>query len=77
MMKTLFIKSSLLLLACLTWGVTTSLAQKTAKVDYGNTPRYAKSNAELPAPQKGEKRVVFLGNSITEGWANTHPDFFK
>ena len=77
MMKTLFIKSSLLLLACLTWGVTTSLAQKTAKVDYGNTPRYAKSNAELPAPQKGETRVVFLGNSITEGWAKTHPDFFK
>lgn len=28
-------------------------------------------------PEKNEKRVVFMGNSITEGWVNTHPDFFK
>jgi lysophospholipase L1-like esterase len=45
--------------------------------DYGNTGRYAKDNAALPAPTKGEKRVVFLGNSITERWMNTHPDFFN
>ena len=56
MMKTSFIKPSLLLFACLIFGVTTSLAQKTFKADYGNTPRYAKSNAELPAPQKGERK---------------------
>jgi GDSL-like Lipase/Acylhydrolase. len=31
----------------------------------------------LPAPAKGEKRVVFIGNSITDGWPNAHPDFFK
>lgn len=31
----------------------------------------------LPKPAKKEKRVVFLGNSITEGWVRTHPDFFK
>jgi len=45
--------------------------------DYGNTSRYAKDNAALPTPQKGEKRVIFLGNSITERWMNTHPDFFN
>ncbi|NDV96702.1 capsular biosynthesis protein [Dysgonomonas sp. 521] len=39
--------------------------------------RYAEANAALPAPAKGEKRVVFIGNSITEGWVNVHPDFFK
>lgn len=39
--------------------------------------RYAKANAELPAPAKGEKRVVFMGNSITDIWAAKHPDFFK
>lgn len=39
--------------------------------------RYAEANAALPAPVKGEKRVVFIGNSITEGWVNVHPDFFK
>jgi lysophospholipase L1-like esterase len=39
--------------------------------------RYADDNQKLPAPAKGERRVVFLGNSITEGWINTDPDFFK
>lgn len=42
-----------------------------------NLDRYAEANAALPAPAKGEKRVVFIGNSITDGWPNAHPDFFK
>ena len=45
--------------------------------DWGGLNRYAKDNAAMTAPEKGEKRVVFLGNSITEGWVNTHPDFFR
>lgn len=45
--------------------------------DWGGMSRYAKSNKELSFPGKGEKRVVFLGNSITENWVNYHPDFFK
>lgn len=44
---------------------------------YGNTARYAKDNAQLPKVTKKDKRVVFLGNSITEGWVRKHPDFFK
>lgn len=39
--------------------------------------RYAEANAALPAPVEGENRVVFIGNSITEGWVNIYPDFFK
>lgn len=42
-----------------------------------NLDRYAEANAALPAPAKGEKRVVFIGNSITDGWPNAHPDFFR
>lgn len=42
-----------------------------------NLDRYAEANAALPVPAKGEKRVVFIGNSITDGWPNAHPDFFK
>ncbi|MFV0328531.1 MAG: SGNH/GDSL hydrolase family protein [Dysgonomonas sp.] len=38
--------------------------------------RYVEANAALPAPVEGEKRVVFICNSITEGWVNIHPDFF-
>lgn len=41
-----------------------------------NLNKYVKANSELPLPQKGDKRVVFIGNSITEGWVNIHPDFF-
>ncbi len=76
-MKKTNIKTGLLVIVIALLGITTVQAQQKPKTDYGNTPRYAKSNAELPAPQKGEKRVVFLGNSITQGWAEIHPDFFK
>ena len=56
------------------------LSQTTAQEknpDWARLSRYAKENAELPPPVKGEKRVVFMGNSITEGWVRAHPDFFK
>jgi len=32
--------------------------------------RYARDNANLPPPQNGETRVVFLGDSITDNWDN-------
>lgn len=38
--------------------------------------RYAEANAAVPPRAKDEKRVVFLGNSITEFWQITHPEFF-
>jgi len=45
--------------------------------DWAWLQRYESDNEKLPAPAKGERRVVFLGNSITEGWINADPDFFK
>jgi lysophospholipase L1-like esterase len=30
--------------------------------------RYKDANAKVPAPSKGEDRVVFMGDSITDGW---------
>ena len=45
--------------------------------DWARLGRYAKANKELPAPAKKEKRVVFMGNSITEGWVKIRPDFFE
>lgn len=41
-----------------------------------NFERYAKQNTDLPLPKHAEKRVVFIGNSITDGWVDVHPDFF-
>jgi lysophospholipase L1-like esterase len=36
--------------------------------DYGNTERYASDNAKVPPPKPGERRVVFMGDSITDNW---------
>ena len=36
--------------------------------DWAQLGRYADANAQLPAPRAGEKRVVFLGDSITDSW---------
>ncbi len=32
--------------------------------------RFQEEDAALPAPAAGEKRVVFMGDSITQGWMN-------
>jgi len=36
--------------------------------DRDNLRRYAEANEKLPPPQPGRPRVVFLGDSITDGW---------
>jgi len=36
--------------------------------DFGELTRYRDANAKLKPPASGEKRVVFLGDSITDGW---------
>lgn len=45
--------------------------------DWANLKRYQKENAQLAAPKANENRIVFMGNSITEGWSHHHPEFFK
>lgn len=45
--------------------------------DWANLKRYQEENASLTAPSKTEKRVVFIGNSITQGWKEAHPNFFS
>ena len=36
--------------------------------DYGALSRYRAANAALKPPRPGENRIVFFGDSITEGW---------
>ena len=45
--------------------------------DWANLERFKDENAKLGAPTYGEIRVVFMGNSITEGWGNLSPHFFE
>jgi lysophospholipase L1-like esterase len=51
-------------------------AQQAPQTDWANLQRYRQANADLPAPATGEQRVVFMGNSITEGWAPLFPKLF-
>lgn len=45
--------------------------------DWARFGRYEKANRELMVAQpESERRVVFLGNSITQFWAERHPEFF-
>ena len=43
--------------------------------DWANLKRFQQENSEL-IPKANEHRVVFMGNSITEGWLSIRPDFF-
>lgn len=45
--------------------------------EFANTRYYAKANLELKLHSKAENRVVFMGNSITEGWVFFRPEFFE
>ena len=45
-------------------------------VEWTNFKKYAMQNNSVPEPASTEKRVVFLGNSIFEGWLNLRPEFF-
>lgn len=45
--------------------------------DWANLKKFATENQKLSPPSKKEKRVVFMGNSITEVWKNSDTAFFK
>ena len=44
---------------------------------FANTMLYNKANLELKLHTKAKNRVVFMGNSITEGWIQMRPEFFN
>jgi lysophospholipase L1-like esterase len=46
------------------------------KIDWPFLNRYRGDNGKLGLPAAGEKRVVFMGNSITEGWKELSPEYF-
>jgi acyl-CoA thioesterase I len=44
--------------------------------DWPNLARYRDDNAKLAAPASNEHRVVFYGDSITDGWGRVQGAFF-
>jgi len=46
-------------------------------LDWANMNRFQEENKKISTPNTNENRVVFMGNSITEGWSKSDPSFFK
>ncbi|GAB3929018.1 SGNH/GDSL hydrolase family protein [Mucilaginibacter myungsuensis] len=59
------------------WANFQKMIEERIHKDWAWMKRYEGDNERLAPPAAGEKRVVFMGNSITEGWGNTDPVFFK
>jgi len=45
--------------------------------DWPNLSRFKEANEKVKALPLDNKRVVFMGNSITENWIKTYPDYFS
>jgi lysophospholipase L1-like esterase len=83
-MRTLRAAGRVLFTSAVTGIVTTATvtspvsAQVSARsaAQFADLERYRRANAELSAPRPGSPRVVFFGNSITEGWAKHFPAMF-
>jgi len=57
--------------------LTLIMIESTYSQDWANLNRYQKENEALGLSPLNETRVVFMGNSITEGWSQLRPEFFK
>lgn len=44
--------------------------------DWANLERFREANEKLPPAKICDNRVVFMGNSITQGWITQVPEFF-
>ena len=53
-----------------------SMSETSFAQDWANLAKYETQNNQLPPKQSGEKRIVLMGDSITEFWSQIQPDFF-
>lgn len=65
------LKKTFLLALCASYTCFAAPAQ-----DWPNLERYKAANATVKPPSANEKRVVFMGDSITDAWPNRMPEFF-
>jgi len=54
-----------------------SMSEKSTAQDWANLAKYEKENTLLTPKKSSEKRIVLMGDSITEFWLKIHPDFFE
>ena len=53
-----------------------SMSETSFAQDWANLAKYETQNNQLPPKQSGEKRIVLMGDSITEFWSQLQPEFF-
>jgi len=53
------------------------MGSKIQMQDWPYLNKYQKENSKLLVLEPGHKRIVFMGDSITEFWSELCPDFFK
>ncbi len=46
-------------------------------LEVANLAHYSAENAALQSPKSDERRIVFMGDSITEGWRDADPAYFE
>ena len=74
MIRALFLALGLIVVA--TENASTQPTDQQLRTDWANLGKYRDANARLAPPANGENRVVFMGNSITEGWQQYFPTMF-
>ncbi|OCA71900.1 hypothetical protein BBH99_13375 [Chryseobacterium contaminans] len=55
---------------------TNTIVNAQSAVDFANLTKYKDENTSIVSSKK-KVDVVFMGNSITEGWVKSHPEFFS
>ena len=53
------------------------MSEKSIAQDWANLSKYEAENTKIKSQKEVEKRVVFMGDSITEFWLKIHPEFFE
>lgn len=53
------------------------MGEKVKAQDWPNLNRYQNENATLKPLEAGQKRIVFMGDSITEFWSTVDPEYFS
>lgn len=61
---------------CLALVLCAAAGANAQKHEFANWKRYAEANAGLGEPARGEKRVVLMGDSITDSWPKLSGAFF-
>ncbi|GJM31439.1 MAG: acylneuraminate cytidylyltransferase [Saprospiraceae bacterium] len=62
--------------SCCTLFITLLLTTFCQAQDWAKLNHFKEENTKLEMPKAEESRIVFMGNSITEGWKNMRPAFF-